>query len=57
MTYVLAPINDELVFDWAKRRTNARIPIRAFIAMTEGYWLFKVGIVIIATPFVYLLAA
>lgn len=88
--YVLAQINDVLVFDWVKRLTGGRMlwlrnnlstmssqlidslvfngiafylfaddrmPMSAFIAMTAGYWLFKVGIAIIDTPVVYLLVA
>ncbi|MFT7219076.1 MAG: putative integral membrane protein (TIGR00697 family) [Candidatus Azotimanducaceae bacterium] len=34
-----------------------KMPLEDFIAMTVGYWLFKVGIAIIDTPIVYLLVA
>ncbi len=36
---------------------SERMSLSAFVSMTLGYWLFKVGIAIIDTPFVYLLVA
>ena len=86
--YLLAQVNDVLVFDMVKRMTGGRhlwlrnnlstmssqfidsltfngiaffvfaaerMPLGQFLAMTVGYWLFKVGIAIVDTPVVYLL--
>lgn len=36
---------------------SERMSLTAFLGMTLGYWLFKVGIAIIDTPVVYLLVA
>lgn len=34
-----------------------RMSLAAFVSMTFGYWLFKVGIAVLDTPLVYLLVA
>lgn len=86
--YLLAQVNDVLVFDRVRRLTGGRhlwlrnnlstmssqfidsltfngiaffafaaerMPVGEFVAMTVGYWLFKVGIAVVDTPVVYLL--
>ncbi|WP_317933227.1 queuosine precursor transporter [Halioxenophilus sp. WMMB6] len=59
LSTIVSQLLDSLVFNGIAFYLFAaeRMPLSAFVAMTLGYWLFKLVIALIDTPVVYLLVA